>query len=655
MTINPPKLNWRESELQVWKPKDNLLISEWMQRYYVLGSQSEEQGPINLDRTPYLRRIVDTCLEPYVETVVFCSSAQIGKTTAMIGIGGYFAHQEPCPIYLIMADESTAEFMGRERVQKLFDDSQDLMALKGSLWKKNELELINGAYWAVGYASSVTKLGSKSFRILLLDEVDKPGYYITSKEASPLSLAQERKETFFNFLLFLTSTPTLETGNITVELESCDVIYDFHVPCPKCKQRQPMRYSRKYATGFKKGLYRDEKGKRRRLGEVVWQGGRDATQKQIDAAKYKCGNCGKMWSTIQKNNAVQKGRWISRAPVKGTPKKIGFHLNRLYSLLGKSGDLGKLAGEFVKCIKSGDPKKLQGFVNSTLAEPWKETIVKVDESKVLEAKCGLPPQVVPREAVALTCGIDVQKRGFWFVVRAWARDYVSWLIHYGFLGSWQDLERLLFETQYPVDDNTNRTMPIWRAAIDTGGGEGFEDMATMTEQTYFWIRKNGIGRGCRIWGTKGASNPVPGKIRPGSVIDKTPSGKPLVGGLQLIMLDPNELKDMYHYRLDQAKSQGEQSGYLHSKVGMDYARQVTAEEKRIDEKGAQVWVEIRRDNHLLDAECLAQACAEPNWPGGGVNLWVHRDEIKKETGETNNGSDWIKPGTSRGGGWLNRG
>ena len=249
--------------------------------------------------------------------------------------------------------------------------------------------------------------------------------------------------------------------------------------------------------------------------------------------------------------------------------------------------------------------------------------------------------MVPQEAVALTCGIDVQKRGFWFTVRAWARDYVSWLIHYGFLGSWQDVERLLFKTRYPVQDMPG-TKAIWRCAIDTGGGEGFEDSATMTEQTYFWIRKHGIGRGARVYGTKGSSTPIPGKIRPGRVIDRVPSGKPLPGGLQLIMLDPNELKDMYHYRLSQAKKGGEQAAYLHNKVGKDYAQQITAEEKRIDEKGLQVWVEVRKDNHLLDAECLAQACAEPNWPGGGVNIIAIQEGLRKDA-EDRRGAKNRKP------------
>ena len=43
----------------------------------------------------------------------------------------------------------------------------------------------------------------------------------------------------------------------------------------------------------------------------------------------------------------------------------------------------------------------------------------------LFAETDLPAQVVPQAAVALTAGIDNQKYGFWFAVRAWARFWAS--------------------------------------------------------------------------------------------------------------------------------------------------------------------------------------------------------------------------------------
>jgi phage terminase large subunit GpA-like protein len=109
-----------------------------------------------------------------------------------------------------------------------------------------------------------------------------------------------------------------------------------------------------------------------------------------------------------------------------------------------------------------------------------------------------------------------------------------------------------------------------------------------------------------------------------------PSGQPIPGGLQLVLLDTDKLKDMFHYRLAQAREQGDQAAYLHSDVGSDYAAQIMAEEKQLNEKGLQTWIQVKKDNHLLDCECLAMACADPEWIGGGVNLLAVAIEIENK-------------------------
>ena len=209
-----------------------------------------------------------------------------------------------------------------------------------------------------------------------------------------------------------------------------------------------------------------------------------------------------------------------------------------------------------------DPEKNKIYITQHKARPYKQTVTSSTNQKILQARCDLPPQTIPEKAIALTAGIDVQKLGFWFAARAWARDFTSWLIHYGFLAAWADVENLLFNTRYPMANDPKITKSIWRAAIDTGGGKKYEDMS-MTEETYWWIRKHGIGRGCGVYATKGSSRPLAGKCHAGKPLDKTPSGKSLPGGLQIISIDTDKAKDMVYYRLFQASKQGAYSAYLH--------------------------------------------------------------------------------------------
>lgn len=635
--MTSPAVNWREQELLAWTPKEELTISEWAERYRVLSSRSEEKGPFRLRRVPYLGPIMDAALDPAVERIVFVKPAQVGWTTAMETIVGYFATTETCPIMFVLADEDTAEFISQERLAAMFRESPTLAIYADEL-NRTEIKLTNGSHIVMGWASSVAKLASREVKILVLDEIDKPGYYLATKEASPISLAIERTETFYTRKIFMGSTPTIETGNVTIEFESCDVAYDFHVPCPYCETYQPLRWSLKYAWGFDAGQYRGKDGVTRKLGQVKWEGGTDATPEQIEAAGYECGTCGKIWNTIEKNVAVEQGRMVARTEPEHKPRKIGFHLNRLYSLLGKSGDISKLVEDFIDAIKSGDPKKLQGFINSALAEPWRQTVVKTEEAEILKARCSLPAQTVPVDAVALTCGLDMQKHGFYFTVRAWARDYRSWLIHYGFLPTWESVEGLLFETSYPIEGKDGLTMQIWRAGIDTGGGKGaMETDPTLTEQAYYWIRKNGVGRGCLCFGTKGSSHPLAGKIHAGKRLDQTPSGKAIPGGLQIILLDTDAWKNAYHYRLKQAIDDGAMAAWLHSETGADYAKQIMAEELRINQKGLQEWVRVKPDNHYLDCECVAMAVADPEWIGGGVNILARvkdTETVKRQAAAT---------------------
>jgi len=612
---------WSERELLSLKPRERLSVTEWAERKRVL-TNAAIRGPYQADMVPVLVPVMDAFADPNVETVVLCKPAQIGGTDAVLNVLGYFTDQEPSSIMLVLADEDTAiQEMSRQRVQPMFQESPELQHLPDrELWTKKELGFVNGSRLTFGWASSVARLASRPFRVVVCDEINKSGYELTTSEGDAIGLARERTNTFANRKIGLLSTPTVDTGRITRELETCDAIYDWHVPCPHCGQLQPLRWSAKYASGCVDGHYRAEDGTWHQVGGVHWDGGRQATREQVEAAAYQCGECGCLWSTVEKNQAIEQGRMVPRAEVPGGARKIGFHLNRLYSLF-PGGRLENLVSEWVDAVNSGDLKQVQGFVNNSLAEPWKQVTVEATESAILKARVDLPPQTVPNEAVLLTCGIDNQRYGFWFAVRAWAADFTSWLVDYGHLAAWADIEALLFETAYPSHDGS-RTLPIWRAGIDTGGGR-FGAGMSMTEEVYWWVRQNGTGRGCRVWATKGASTTLVGKLKAGKPLDKTPSGRPIPGGLQIISLDTDKLKDTYHYRLHHASANegAPQSAYLHAETGEDYARQIRAEEKQLDRRGVESWVQVQDDNHLLDCEVIAHALVDPEWPGGGLQLY----------------------------------
>jgi len=162
---------------------------------------------------------------------------------------------------------------------------------------------------------------------------------------------------------------------------------------------------------------------------------------------------------------------------------------------------GRLASSFLEA--KNNPSTLQVFINTFLGRTWKQGVISKGEDEILKARVDLSPQTVPADAVVLTCGIDHQKYGFWFVVRAWTRDMTSWLIHYGFLPTWADVEKLLYEMEYPDEDG--RKHRIWRVAIDTGGGEKDEGLS-MTEKNLLVDRPE-CRAGSRPVGNQGILTP----------------------------------------------------------------------------------------------------------------------------------------------------
>ena len=582
---------------EAWRPPENLTVSQWAERYRILKAEtSSEPGEWRNRRTPYLVGIMDAFSDPYIEKIVFNKGSQIGGTEALFNMLGYAIHQDPAPALVVMPTLELARYVSRKRIQPMIEGCPELRARKPANEDDfNTLEmLLPGMVLTMAGANSPASLASRPCRYVFLDEVNKFPRF-TGQEADPISLATERQKTFWNRKTVVTSTPTTEDGQITREMATCDVIFDYWVPCPHCGAMQILLFEQ---IKWPRELDRSDPNFAARVREL---------------ATYECEACGETIQDFQRPTMLGHGEWRPRQKGKISPRSVGFHLPSFYSPWLTWGDMAEVF------VKSKDfPEKLMNVVNSWWAQPWIPRVSSVEDEDLEAAKTELPAQTVPQEAVALTCFVDVQKYGRWFAVRAWAKDFTSWLIHYGLLGSWYEVEELLFETAYPVDGSED-TMRIWRAAVDTGGGRS-DDGISMTEDTYLWLRRNAIGRGCMVWATKGASGQLSGKISVGKPLDKTPSGKPIPGGLQIIQLDTGKLKDSFHYRLDLARQGMPQGAYLHAETDQVYFKQIMAEEKRVDRRGIHQWVQVSKDNHLLDCECGNLILADPEWPGGGVNL-----------------------------------
>ena len=588
--IVPLSFEFSDHEKLIWKAKEKIMVSQWAERHRYVA-KGPAQGLWRNEFTPYTVQPMDSFCLPWVRKIYLCWAPQTAKTQVAINCLQYAIDQDPGPAMYIMSNEGTAKRISKRQILPAFRSSPRISALLSDKVDDVSTKLIsfkNGMDLMMAWATSAAEMASESIRYLFLDE---PGKYpdFAGREADPFSLAEIRTTAYPHTKKILYfSTPNLDGDAFSTALEEdVDVRYDYHARCPFCRTFQKMTFE-----------------------NIHWGDSRDPKHiRRKKLARYSCAHCGMEWNDAFRDDAVRAGKWFSAHDIE-RPASIAFHLPSWYSPMVSLSDV---AADFLKGLK--DPKKFQAFVTQHKAEPWKEVVEQKDESAILKLKNDLPEGIVPLWADALTAGIDMQKHGFWFVVRAWDKDLNSHLVQYGNLSTWDDVKSLIFSTRYHVD-GSDQTMGIWRAALDTGGGKQDgqdDDDWTRTEEAYQFLRAFSQGKIC---GIKGSSRRMINRIRK-SVIDKYPhKNKKIPGGLELRILDTFQFKTLVHWRLGKRDGEGQlfsQTFSLHSGTGIDYARQILAEELRKDRKGVKSFHQLRKDNHLLDCEVYAAACADPEW------------------------------------------
>lgn len=588
-------VTFTEAERQIFKAKEKLTVSEWAERYRRV-TRGPSQGQWKNDLTPYLVEPMDAWNKPWIQKILLCFSPQTGKTQVAINCMSYAADQDPGPAMYVMPDEKVMKRISRRQILPTLRSSPrtaSLLSKKSDDVSTYSINFVNGMDIMMAWATSPSVMASESVRYLFFDE---PGKYpeFTGKEADPFSLGEVRTNAYaFTKKILYFSSPA-EDGDTFSKIikEEVDVMHHYEVPCYACGKYQKMEFV-----------------------NIHWPNGSQADSKKIireKTARYVCTECGVKWDDNDRNKAVKSGKWVPDKNIE-RPIFIGYHLPSWYSPFISLSDV---AAAFLKGLQN--PAKMMAFDTQHKAVPYKPVIETTTEEELLKHRTNIPPGVVPKEAIALTCGIDMQKNNFYFVVRAWASDLTSWLIQYGTLSNWEDVDRLVFDTRYPVLDS-QETKGIFRAALDTGGRKEADQDWSRTAEAYEWLRDNSRGV---IFGIKGNSRTQFQNVQV-RTIDKMPrSNKPIPGGLELRLLNTQQLKDLLHFRLarkeaDPERQTKEQSQrfYLHSETDLQYAKQFLAEEKRRDKKTKKItWQQIGgRDNHLFDCEVYAAACADSSW------------------------------------------
>lgn len=561
---------WLSEALKVLKPPEQITVSEYADKYRILGSENAEPGKWNTSRTPYLKVIMNTYNEPDVEESWFVKPTQVGGTEGLNNMLGFAASQDAASNLVVLPTTDLADYSSNKRIQPMIRLNSKLK----EIWEEQnsklaELNFSNGASIYFSGANSPSSLASKPIKNVFFDEVDKYPLF-SGKEADPISLAKQRQMTFkADKFIFGASTPTTKLGTIWKAWEAADRRFEYYVPCPHCGHYQTFK--------FKNG--------------IKWEENAKTADERKESAYYECEHCHQRITDQYKQQMLNSGIWKDvetgeqYEKVKNRKRRIAFRINAIYSPWVSFGDV---AYEFT--ISKNFPEKLMNFVNSWLAEAWEQTEVKMNSSIVLDRQTRYEENIVPANAQIITAGIDVQKDCFYYTIRAWGAYMTSWNITHGQAFSWPELEAIM-NRQFEREDGTFVQLNL--AAIDSG--DQTDDIYDLCVMAQDWLIP-----------IKGSSRPMLSRYKV-SMIDRVNSK---AHGMRLYIVDGGQYKDMIAARLNRPNGRG--SFMVYNGCDEEYAEQLCSEEKVPAKNGGFVWQPKTShiDNHFLDCEVYASLAAD---------------------------------------------
>jgi phage terminase large subunit GpA-like protein len=427
---------------------------EWAdQERYLSPEGSATPGKFYTSTVEAARGPMLAVTDPKVKKITVMGPTQLLKTELINNIVAYHIAEDPCPIVVMQPDYGLAETWSKDRFDPMVRDNPCLRGLiKDKRQRDSGNEIFRKAYpggqCSIVSAGSASDVASRPVKIVCCDEVDK--YKAIRKEGDPIKLITERTDTFVGAKIICVCSPTVDgSSRIQAEYNESDKRV-FCGRCPHCDQLDHLKWE-----------------------NVHWENNDPLT------AYYKCGQCQKPWTEIERLKAISKAEYVATAPFKG---HAGFHVNKIASPFKPLSDLVE---KFLAAVRSNDPEILKTFWNTQMAECWKEKGEKPDYMRLYERREDYTIGTVPNDNIVfLTAGADVQKDRIECEVVGWCKDRQSFSIDYIITIGETHLPDTWIRFQQAVLDRTylspsGRQLQVAMIAVDSGFN---------TQHVYDWVR-----------------------------------------------------------------------------------------------------------------------------------------------------------------------
>lgn len=625
---------WLEGQVALFPTKPpQRLISDYVENRRIMPEPIP--GPWRNAYTPYLVEVMDD-LSPYssVQHEVLMCAAQIGKTAAAENVAAYWMDENPTAVLFVSGTEDLAEKWATQRLEPMIDSlgfrhkigaTHNAPKSRRSGDKTFSKEFVGGALHIVS-AQSAGGIASLSKRVLIRDEIDRAPPEMRTGEGNWLSVSEARTNAWGDRRkIFDCSTPTdYDTSEINrlYELGDCRLYY---VPCPHCQAEQMLEMGDGKSWGLK----------------VVEKEGR-----LVDVV-YLCKHCHRPIKEHQKQEMLQRGRWIASKP-SSDPFLVSRHINALYSPVGMY-SWRKIWQHHQEAQK--DPSQMKAFVTLDLGLPYKEPGTRPALDLILDHRGTYHVGEIRPGMLYLTAGVDVQEGKehpetpdegprLEMEVLAHGEDYRTWSVIYKkfygsvddpYSGAWEEFYQWCANpdpaihkgesTTFLRDDATR--FPLWGIFVDSG---------TFTDVVYRFCSRAQV-----FYPSKGAGWVTDAKFQ-----EKGDVAGPMNFRHYRVARVPNSDKELFELSTNYYKGElysrlkvprqplePQNPGYCDFPVddppySKEYFDQLRAEERRRDGS----FHRVKTRNEALDCRVYAMAAGEVYLMGEVT----HRREVLKKAG-----------------------
>ncbi len=606
---------------------------DWVQRHVSLPKTvSPLPGRVRI--FPYQRGVFEAFADPTIREIILPWGTQLGKSALWQWLIPYLADTNPVPTMVCGPNRESIKRVSKIRIYPILRACHATKRLLPALHDQDTF-LINllSMYVQFAWSGSASTLGAESIYFLIITELDK-WTYDKSREGDPEDLAMNRVKAYPHHKVIKESTPTREDSSRIWKNWLRSDQRKYWVPCPHCKQFQTLVMGS--ASLGKPGLkWRKPK-----------KSGHSDPNLARKTAYYECAHCQGKILDQHKPGMLERGRWLKkgqkisksgRITGKGNVShRAGFHLSSLYS---PTVTFGEMAALFIE-KKNDGIQALQDFVNSWLAEPWRD-MREAPEWQKVKSRLSTPRKrrIVPADAVFLTAGADVQENRVLYAIWAWAAHRSAHLVDNGEAREISELNDLVLNITWPSENPNIEPLSVRVLGIDSRYN---------ASSVYDFC----IIAGARVLPIKGFAN-----LRASYTFTKTqgtPGGKP-APGLQTCNINVNEYKQAVYHALRNLHAGDPGALNLPANVSEDFLRQLCGEsrQKRYDKYNRPVheWVVIDKaiGNHYLDctvyAYCMADLCGLRT-----LHLRKGPDPGRPGPSQTTKKPDWI--GNNKKKSWL---